>query len=233
MCRGQTHTDRRRHPCTSPHTRGLANKVIPTLAPHRTGLTLAELRIGKGLFLCKIQNINSEFLEKSGNKDWGSEEVGNLANLQLKKGVSISLAIDLASVAKCHWPLVSATAWSQKKYLCCCCQSSELSSGASSQLIDVEDPGREQSHQCFYFIWSHSIYHLPFYSTQFYDSTLSSIPHRNWVIKYEYFAQFLINIFETLTRIYDKFKLTFVWHLYIFWTVVTSSFFWCNLFLQF
>ena len=107
MCRGQTHTDRRRHPCTSPHTRGLANKVIPTLAPHRTGLTLAELRIGKGLFLCKIQNINSEFLEKSGNKDWGSEEVGNLANLQLKKGVSISLAIDLASVAKCHRPLVS------------------------------------------------------------------------------------------------------------------------------
>ena len=85
MCRGQTHTDRRRHPCTSPHTRGLANKVIPTLAPHRTGLTLAELRIGKGLFLCKIQNINSEFLEKSGNKDWGSEEVGNLANLQSKK----------------------------------------------------------------------------------------------------------------------------------------------------
>ena len=63
--------------------------------------------IGKGLFLCKIQNINSEFLEKSGNKDWGSEEVGNLANLQLKKGVSISLAIDLASVAKCHQPLVS------------------------------------------------------------------------------------------------------------------------------
>ena len=55
-----------------------------------------------------------------------------------------------------------------------------------------------------------TIYHFYHLSTQFYDSTISSIPHRNSDIKYEYFAQFLINIFETLTRIYDKFKLTFV-----------------------
>lgn len=98
--------------------------------------------------------------------------LGTWPTFKVQKSVSISLAIDLAR-AKCHRQLVSATAWSQKKYLCCCCQSSELSSGASSQLL------RGESRAANVLILFDIIQILILLFTQFYDSTISSIPHRN------------------------------------------------------